>query len=844
MKSREVLAVAQEVLLDVERPVAQAEHEAPEPEVVVRLHDVPEDRPPADVDQRLRHRVGDVADPGTHAAAQDDHRDVGHRQILRSSRFPHRPTRGTDVPARIRGATDVSDRTREVTRQRCSRRRRRSWRRDHVVPSTAPRSRSVAVDGPRPRRGRNPAPAGHRPRPPRTARAGTASSRESVRSAGRCRPSRPAPSARRHPSSTDRQTSRAPATPRPRRSRSDRGRDHTCARLPSSSARASRPGPRSERSGREPAAAVPARRTRERRAPRSPSPVGSTSSFRSKLRTFEATTLRPSRTRSSNGTARNRSRYRSRFSRRGVFVDHPVAGCARHRLEVARRCRRRASAAAGRASPDGTPQDAVQLPVTASTYRQRVAGPLDEVVLVHRRDRDAVRVLHQQVREIVRAAAAQHPEDEDRPDGGLHRWILVARGRSAAIIRPITGRRSDGLGPDPQVRQPGPDRAAAGSDEYPDRPRALHGPVSRRIAEPGEVGHNGPGRGEHDVELRDLRVALRRHWFAATAAFLVCMLVGVYVAYSAAKTYEATATLSVQPNPTVSGGGQGGVQAANFIIPTVVAELKSSPYRDLASDALPDQYANRRVEGERQRRNRHRHRQGQRRGRRPARPRSTGPMRSPRSRRTIPARATGFVSVKIIEPATHAKAATGSDKTALLIASAVLGLLAAVFVALIASRTRRALDPTVEARARLHLPVLATIPRVRALRKRPLRPLMTSKSIPDLEESFRQLAHRDRAHLPARAPGRDRGDLVRRGRGQDHGHRRPRRRAGVRRPRRRPPRQRPAAARPCTPRSVCRSVRRASPSGPAGTATRSCGAAKSNNSATSPQARRTGTRPT
>ena len=84
------------------------------------------------------------------------------------------------------------------------------------------------------------------------------------------------------------------------------------------------------------------------------------------------------------------------------------------------------------------------------------------------------------------------------------------------------------------------------------------------------------------MELRDLRVALRRHWFAATAAFLVCMLVGVYVAYSADKTYEATATLSVQPNPTVSGGGQGGVQAANFIIPTVVAELKSSPYRDLA----------------------------------------------------------------------------------------------------------------------------------------------------------------------------------------------------------------------------------------------------------------------
>ena len=240
------------------------------------------------------------------------------------------------------------------------------------------------------------------------------------------------------------------------------------------------------------------------------------------------------------------------------------------------------------------------------------------------------------------------------------------------------------------------------------------------------------------MELRDLRVALRRHWLVAAAAFLVCILVGVYVAYSADKTYKATATLSVQPNPSVSGGGQGGVQAANFIIPTVVAQLKATPYREAARDALADEYADQRVKVSSEVET------------------GTGIVRvsveadNPQAAinwanglATVaandPDRATGFVSVKILELATNAKPATGNDKTALLLASAVLGVLAAVFVALIASRTRRALDPTVEARARLHLPVLATIPRVRALRKRPLRPLMTSKSIPDLEESFRQL---------------------------------------------------------------------------------------------------------
>ena len=49
---------------------------------------------------------------------------------------------------------------------------------------------------------------------------------------------------------------------------------------------------------------------------------------------------------------------------------------------------------------------------------------------------------------------------------------------------------------------------------------------------------------------------------------------------------------------------------------------------------------------------------------------------------------------------------------------------------------------------------------------------------------------------------------------------------------------------PCTPRSVCRSARRASPTGPAATAIRSCGAARSSNSATSPRAPPTGIRPT
>ena len=77
VKSCQVLAVVEEVALDQVALVAQAQHEAAEAEVLVGLHDVPQDRLAADVDQRLGQLLAGLAQPGAHAAAQDDDRDVG-----------------------------------------------------------------------------------------------------------------------------------------------------------------------------------------------------------------------------------------------------------------------------------------------------------------------------------------------------------------------------------------------------------------------------------------------------------------------------------------------------------------------------------------------------------------------------------------------------------------------------------------------------------------------------------------------------------------------------------------------------------------------------------------------
>src|SRR6185503_8795567 len=82
----EHLPVAQEVLLDLPPLVAEAEHETVEPVVAVELHDVPKDRPWADLDHRLGAVLGLLAQARPLAAAEDDHRDLpaGQRDGARS----------------------------------------------------------------------------------------------------------------------------------------------------------------------------------------------------------------------------------------------------------------------------------------------------------------------------------------------------------------------------------------------------------------------------------------------------------------------------------------------------------------------------------------------------------------------------------------------------------------------------------------------------------------------------------------------------------------------------------------------------------------------------------------
>ena len=66
-----VQEVVREVFLDLEALVAKTDHEVGDAVARVRLHDVPQDRPPADLDQRLRPDLGLLRQPGSLAAGQN-----------------------------------------------------------------------------------------------------------------------------------------------------------------------------------------------------------------------------------------------------------------------------------------------------------------------------------------------------------------------------------------------------------------------------------------------------------------------------------------------------------------------------------------------------------------------------------------------------------------------------------------------------------------------------------------------------------------------------------------------------------------------------------------------------
>lgn len=218
------------------------------------------------------------------------------------------------------------------------------------------------------------------------------------------------------------------------------------------------------------------------------------------------------------------------------------------------------------------------------------------------------------------------------------------------------------------------------------------------------------------MELKDLSLALRRHWLVAQLAFAVCFAIGVASALLPEDTYRATAVVAVQPTvAATSSGGQSAIQTANYLLPIYKERLISRTFRERVSAGLDPVSASSGVSIA------------------PTSDIGTGLLRigvTSGAPSAAAAWANGLAEqlvtdaneregrVLVLEVLDRAAVPTSPESGAstLVVGSIFLGVLAALLAALAASRMVRALDIGEEVRERLGTPILGEIPRVRALR--------------------------------------------------------------------------------------------------------------------------------
>lgn len=251
------------------------------------------------------------------------------------------------------------------------------------------------------------------------------------------------------------------------------------------------------------------------------------------------------------------------------------------------------------------------------------------------------------------------------------------------------------------------------------------------------------------MDLRELRLALRRHWVAALIAFDVVVVIGFAAAYLPERQYTASVELVAQIKPAANASPEEAARAVAFDLPTVVELVESRSAAREAGESLPQPYRELPLDV------------------------SASVVTSVffiEVTTSVPdaaadwAAALGewttelksdsfFYDLVLVDEPLVPTSQSSPQTIPIILAAMVLGLVSAVFVSLVAGRVREAFDSTAAIRERLGTSVLAEIPVTRAMRRstQPLVSILDSGHIPELVEVFQslrtsteiQLAHHD-----------------------------------------------------------------------------------------------------
>jgi len=250
------------------------------------------------------------------------------------------------------------------------------------------------------------------------------------------------------------------------------------------------------------------------------------------------------------------------------------------------------------------------------------------------------------------------------------------------------------------------------------------------------------------MDLRDLRLTLRRNWLFAILAFDVMIVLGIAAAFLPQSIYKSSTSLSAQPQ-LVSGGGSDLSRLTQFVIPTVVTKAESRSVRATIRETLPEELrpfnvsvqvsvmtSVLRVEVE------------------SASPEGAAYWANAISENIINDESLSpSILLKMLDPAVVPKSPVSPRPVPIMLAAGVLGLIAALFAAVFAGRVRDAFDSAELIRQRLGTNVIGELPRMRMLRRtdRALIDILDDGS-PILAESFKSLRTNLEFRIAAQQP--------------------------------------------------------------------------------------------
>ena len=249
------------------------------------------------------------------------------------------------------------------------------------------------------------------------------------------------------------------------------------------------------------------------------------------------------------------------------------------------------------------------------------------------------------------------------------------------------------------------------------------------------------------MDIRDLRLTLRRNWLFAILAFDLCIVIGIAAAFLPQPTYRASTSLSAQP--VIAAGGSDPAKLTQFQIPIVITTAESRSIKLQIRETIPSELAPfgvsvtvlaqtsvLTVQAE-----------------------SPSPQAAAywanMISETIIADETlaATIRIEILDHAVEPNTPISPRPVPIMLAAGVLGLIAAAFAAIFAGRVRDAFDNAELIRQRLGTNVIGELPRMRLLRRTDLALVdILDDGSTMLSESFKSLRSNLEFRIVAQQP--------------------------------------------------------------------------------------------